>query len=364
MEVMSHFPSKSPSDLTFHIVYTPGSVKYLYLFLLSLLKWSDCSFRLVANGCKIDEVAILQTICRKNSRLELLALPFQTMVSHGTVLNYLISRSHERYFCFMDSDILATGEFLNDLVPHLSQYIGVFSASPFWCQDEEQVLSDHFPKMQGRHNKTAAGDCLGGTYFAIYHRKVISQLIQITNVGFERFWWSEIPSLYQRRLIQKGIKKEKYDTGKLLNFLLLEQGESLLFKNSSSLYHIGGVSAYNTFTTALPWVCHLKDRLFQIFKKQHSQRITELYQIQNLSTLGLTITNEEWMTLMESHSLVSKRRLTTSRYITHLLRALFEHSALPAIPNLDEPELTTKLEFITKNILAVYHEYREQLVTV
>jgi hypothetical protein len=212
--------------------------------------------------------------------------------------------------------------------------------------------------MQGRHNKTAAGDCLGGTYFAIYHRKVISQLIQITNVGFERFWWSEIPSLYQRRLIQKGLKKEKYDTGKLLNFLLLEQGESLLFKNSSSLYHIGGVSAYNTFSMNQLWVRHLKAL------GSESQKSTELNQVEDLATLGMLVTDNEWVKLVKNHNSISRRRLTVSRYITLLLHALFEYSPLPAIPDFDDLGLKKNIELVTSSIVTLYDEFKEHFINI
>ena len=34
--------------LTFNVIYTPGSVRYLSFFVWSLLRWSDASFRLVS----------------------------------------------------------------------------------------------------------------------------------------------------------------------------------------------------------------------------------------------------------------------------------------------------------------------------
>ena len=361
-----HSSFKPPIKLTIHIVYTPGCVKYLSLFLFSLLRWSTCTFRLIANGCRPDEIAFLQALCHRNSRLELQVLPYKLMVSHGKVLNYLHSQTSEEYFCFMDSDILATDEFLNNLLLYSSQYVGIFSASPVWCKHEEQTLSENCSRMQGRHNTTTTGDCLGGTYFALYRTSIVTQLIQSSGIDFKRFLWSEIPLQYQRLLIKMGLKKEKYDTGKLLNFLLLEQGEALIFKESPSLHHVGGVSAYNTFDTNQPWVAHLKNRLSQSLDSgsQVPGKSSTFDQVQNLTTLGLAVDDNDWMALMKNHGSVSKRRLTVSRYITHLLRALFEDSPMPAIPELNEPALKIRLELITISLCVLYQEYRELLIAV
>jgi hypothetical protein len=139
---------------------------------------------------------------------------------------------------------------------------------------------------------------LGGTYFAIYHTNTVTQLIQSTNIDFERLWWPEIPEQYQHRLIQMGLQKEKYDTGKLLNLLLLDKGKALIFKESSSLHHIGGLSAYNTFDMSHPWVRHLKDLIVQHPEKKRSQRSTQFSQIYDLASLGIAITDDEWMRFM------------------------------------------------------------------
>ena len=113
----------------FNIIFTPGTVKYLSLFLWSLLKWSDCSFRLVSNGCLPPERRYLKKLSRQNPRLEFWAIPTQNSKPHGLALNYLHAMTHSKHFCFMDSDIFATGDFIGPLARHQDQYAGIFSGA-------------------------------------------------------------------------------------------------------------------------------------------------------------------------------------------------------------------------------------------
>jgi GT2 family glycosyltransferase len=153
-------------DLTFNIIYTRGTVRYLRLLVFSLLKWSESSFRLVANACSPEEVRLLQELCYKNSRLEFLALPSERGMQHSEVLSYLQALERLDHFCFMDSDIIATGDFVNEMLPYLDNHAAVFSAPPLWCTEEEQILPDTFPVMGGRFNRTSSGLCIGSTHFA------------------------------------------------------------------------------------------------------------------------------------------------------------------------------------------------------
>ena len=140
-------------ELNFNIVYTVGTVRYLRLLVFSLLKWSEASFRLVANGCSPEEAHMLEELCRSSSQLEFLALPSTTLLPHSDVLSHLQSMEQSQYFCFMDSDILATGDFVSEMAPYLGQYSAVFSATPIWCTEEEQVLPDILPRMPGHFNR-------------------------------------------------------------------------------------------------------------------------------------------------------------------------------------------------------------------
>ena len=68
------------AELQFNVIYTPGTVRYLTPFIASLLRWSDCRYRLVANGCSDDEVKLLSAVADLDDRLELLVMPEKRMV--------------------------------------------------------------------------------------------------------------------------------------------------------------------------------------------------------------------------------------------------------------------------------------------
>lgn len=347
---------------TFNIIYTPGIVKYLRLFILSLLKWSDCSFRLVANGCLSEEIRDLRAFCHKNSRLEFLRLPSKTMMKHGDVLNYLQSIESSKFFCFMDPDILATGEFLCEFISHLGQYVGVFSGFPIWCKGEEQILPEAFPEMFGRHNITHNGLCIGGTFFAIYDNKVLTQLIRSTNIGFNKYRWQDIPIQYQKHLSQLGLEKEMYDTGKVLNLLLLAQQHSLIFKEVPTLKHIGGISGCFALEHGFHWYYlqqwTFKERILAwLFQGKLRRTVMKLAGITEPKLPRLEITDE----LLKSHP--NKNRLLSYQYFTQVLQVLCEESRpLPSIPDMGTSEVREKVELFTKDIIILFEEFKEQLV--
>jgi len=230
--------------LTFHIVYVPGSVRYLLPFASRLLRWSDCAFRLVANGCTDAEVAALRDFCGRDPRLELLVLPTGRTLSHWEALNYLQARTREERFCFMDSDILATGPFMADITPQLVTHAGVFAGAPLWCRPGDQVLRPGMDVVCGEHNRTEAGLPLGGTFFAVYDNRILTDFIQATGIGFEMRGGEDIPSEMRPWLAAQGLAGERYwfDTGKTLNLGLLRHGQTLAVLDSPYLYHLGGLS--------------------------------------------------------------------------------------------------------------------------
>jgi len=97
-------------NLTMHIIYVPGTVKYLRLFTLSLLKWLPCSFRLIpmaVPGGKPFAPAILCAI--SPLRIYDVALGQDETAWSGVVL--LQQQETSEYFGFVDSDIWASGIF-------------------------------------------------------------------------------------------------------------------------------------------------------------------------------------------------------------------------------------------------------------
>lgn len=231
-------------SLTFHIVYVPGSVAYLLPFVATLLRWSDCRFRLVANGCTPAETVLLQARCAAEPRLELLVIPTNRPLTHHDALNYLQARCQEPYFCFMDSDILAVGPFMDAITPHVATHAGVFAGAPLWMRPGDGVFHSSYDVICGEHDRTAAGLPLGGTFFAIYDNRVLTEFISTTGIGFEMRGWPQLPDSLRLWCVERGLAGPHhfYDTGKALNLGLLQQGHALAVLDSPHLYHLGGLS--------------------------------------------------------------------------------------------------------------------------
>ena len=343
-------------ELTFNIVYTPGTVRYLRLLVFSLLKWTDSSFRLVANACSPDELRLLRELCSKSPRLEFLALPSRRLMLHSEVLSYLQSLEQSDYFCFMDSDIVATGDFVSEMFPYLDQYAGVFSATPIWCSEEEQILPEGFPRMPGHFNRTSDGICIGSTYFAMYDNTALSQLIQSTGIGFRRYRWEEIPSSYQNQVGQAGLKKTHYDTGKLLNVLLVAEGKRLTYVDSPFLQHIGGVSAREAVQRGLRHKGNPRSKA-----RGAAARVKRV--IRRLVGTDAARKEQTEVTEAERAEFFRRRRKRwpTADYFSELFQSLFEDQPLPAVPNIGAPDVERRIESVSANIVALYQEFGKQL---
>ena len=328
----------------FHIIYTPGTAIYLTPLVHSLLAWSDCTFRLVANGCLADEQAFLRHFCDSSTRLEFSALPTKKVVRHGQALAFLHEQTTSDHFCFMDSDILATGEFVEAFQHRLQHNRGLFSCNPIWCRSAEQILPDDAPVIHGRYNNTSAGLCLGSTYFAIYDNQLLTDFLRTTAVGFDGYQWSRIPPRDQETLSALGQRREGYDTGKVLHLLLLAQGEDLLFWNSPDLLHLGGFSRYQQHQTPNA------PRTF--YSSQYS--VTG-----NLSRLWARLLYSENMRNL-LHAFPSRylplrlRQIAVERYFSNLIVALCEKTPMPDIPRLSDHELTKDLQRASTALLALY----------
>ncbi|WP_129677912.1 hypothetical protein [Candidatus Chloroploca sp. Khr17] len=230
--------------LTFHIIYVPGSVVYLLPFVSTLLRWSDCRFRLVANGCTTAEVALLQARCADEPRLELLALSTDRPLSHYQALNYLQAQCQEEHFCFLDSDILATGPFMATIEPLVGSHTGLFAGAPLWMRPGDRVFQPGYDVICGEHDRTVVGVPLGGTFFAVYDNRTLTDLIHCQGFGFEMRSWQQLPTPLQAWCAERGLAGPRhfYDTGKALNLSLQQQGYAVTVVDSPQLLHLGGLS--------------------------------------------------------------------------------------------------------------------------
>ena len=344
-------------QLTFNIVYIPGSVRYLRLFALSLVDSADCSFRLVSNGCGPDEAHLLRDFCGRSPRLEFLALPYDRMVSHGRALSCLQSQERSAYFCFMDSDILATGQFLNEFVSLLAQHAGVFSCSPVWCTAEDQVLPATFQRMAGRYNWTEAGVCLGSSYFAIYDNRVLTSLFRSTGIDFRRYLWGELPLDHRSELSRMGLKMGLYDTGKAVNLLLLCRGHQLCFKESPALKHVGGISL-EIYSGIGSWLRRYGAGFIGSLPPGRFERLLKvLTGIRAVSTARIQVSRDERQFLREKR----RRRRLVSRYFGELLEALFKGQSFPQLPRNLDTETARRIRELASDVVERYAKYDQQL---
>lgn len=347
--------------LKFNIVYTPGTVRYLGMFVHSLLKWSDASFRLVSNGCLPPERRFLRKLCDRDPRLDYWAIPTKTCMPHDQALNYLQAMTESDYFCFMDSDIFASGDFLGEVRERLTEHAGLFSGAPIWVTARDQILPEAFQIMSGLHSQAHNGACLGSTFFAVYDNAALTAWMQSAGMGFETYEWSEIPREHQERLADMGLAKESYDTGKVLNLLLLSQGHRLTYLNLPHLCHIGGTSFLPLYERAPRGLMSrmasrltdtwLKPVLLPLLEKRRARLADQRYR------------RFEVLTRAEQQAIVAQRKRQRDPVREHflaLLRALFDGRPPPAAPQTGVPEIDAKTEAATREIIALYKEFEQQ----
>jgi len=244
LEIKSASASLS-SRLVFNIIYIPGTVRYLSFFVLSLLKWSDCSYRLVSNGCLPEEITQLKKLCSKSSRLEFFMLSDRETLRHAEALETLQKMEQSDHFCFMDSDILATGPFLEELIPRMTgKWLSISSGSAIGHSKSERIAGKHTNILRGSHSYLGKL-CVGSTYFAIYNNRNLSRFIRSNGVAFNRYRsWEDVPERFRSVLSRAGLRKDVYDTGKLLTLLAQIEGEQIIYKNCENLLHIGRLSGF------------------------------------------------------------------------------------------------------------------------
>lgn len=338
--------------LSFYIIYLPKTVTYLTPLVNSLLAWSNCDYCLVSNGCKKEEQQLLKDFCQKDTRLSFLHLPFEKIVPHGEALNYLQKNTTAAYFCFMDSDIFATGPFMSDFEQVLKNHQGVFSGTPLWCKAEDGIVPVDYPRIYGRHHHTHDGICIGGTYLAIYDNSILSTIAQTQLIDFRTKTAQNLTKANQQILADFQMHKTFYDTGKILNFSLLKNGCQLQYKEPKHLHHLGGFSRFAKIQSR-----SLGEKIsnkMELLKKgkYHSFLIQLPYYFQIERFLPISI-------LLRKSILL--RQIIVEKYISQLIIALINHTSKPIWPKSNDVNLDNKITFITKNLISLYEN---QLVKI
>lgn len=223
---------------TFNIVYTAGTVIYFLPFLKSLLAHDSAQFRLIDNGCLPPEKRALEDFANRSPRLSYLSLSETACRSHGEILDILIDLPTPGPFCFMDSDIIATGAFSPTLADALCHAPAVFSAEPIWLPEGDGVFEAPIQSMTGEYIRNREGGAVGSTYCAVFDRDALRAVTDAYGIGFGQITWSELSGAVQTRLAGRGRTAMLYDTAKLATAFLDGPRHITL----PALHHIGGSS--------------------------------------------------------------------------------------------------------------------------
>jgi hypothetical protein len=343
--------SVQSNQLVFNIIYTPGTARYLSPFVLSLLHWSDCSYRLIANGLPDDECRFLEQLSATDEQLEFLTLPGPDVLLHGDALEYLQARTEVSHFCFLDSDILATGPFLPQLLAELMEADSVSSCPPLWYSKYDMVLPAAFQQMDGSHHVTDTGICIGGTFFAIYDNAILSECLSETGLSFHRYAWGDLPLMAQTALASMGLQKNEYDTGKVLNLMLLNRGARLRYKELDELCHIGGISEAGTRDKFSGRV--LGERVARRMPGPLAGPALKMSDAYYSWRNGLR--TSPWQ---ENRVLIAKarKRAATAWYFYRLLQGLVDGLPLPELPRLGNPSVERRIASVSDQIITWYEK--------
>ena len=338
------------ATLTFHIIYTPGSVQQLLPLVSTLLRHSKCHYRLVANGCSPDEIAHMERYAEQSGRLSVVRLPAKQQVNHGVALTQLFARSSEPYFCFMDSDILAAGDFMAELQPLLSAAAGVFSAWPLMVRNQEKVLQAHHKYIGGHHLATPTGVCLGGSYFAMYQRAALTAAMQYAPAGFGVSYRRQLPLATRALLKRVGQERLFYDTGRLLNLILIDQGYTLRTLETDRLCHIGSYSMLTQQVSQSPPASPFSVRMSS--RRVAKQLVRAVKEVINGQSYRRWVNRQ----LFDVSQKQQKRQLRreVARYFSALLQALAEGTTPPAMVMLNDPEFDPRIQRATDLLLAAW----------
>lgn len=231
------------APITFHVLFVPGAVRDLRLFIPSLAAWGrGCRFRLVSNGCSASEEQRLIRLASLSESFEFCRLPGRRAWEHGEALTYLQRQETGRYFAFLDSDIFATGDFLGDLSSRAGDVDALFSCPPLWSNEHLSTVPRGYRMASGVYRQMHDGFCLGGSYFAIYDNDLLTECLRQYGIDLRVYLWEDVPAPVRRRVADAGRAMTLYDTAKLTNVLLNLDGYGCRFLTTTHLNHVGGVS--------------------------------------------------------------------------------------------------------------------------
>lgn len=229
------------AQLVFNLVWTEGAFDYLRLFTSSLLAQTRARFRFVANACAAHEIEAMArwADAHPDRIVEVMVVSEGRTLRHGDALDAVHkSRDDGPWFSLIDPDILARGPFAADFLDVLGTHDVVTSGKELWSSSN--VLPDGHLGVNGEYFFRADGYAFGSPHFAIYNAGALRETAERWGVRFGE-GGSGLGDEAKARLEAAGLVYWMYDTGKLVNIFMQEDGHSLCHQEHDSLVHIGGL---------------------------------------------------------------------------------------------------------------------------
>lgn len=339
------------TEITWNVIYMPGTVAALLPFALSLLQAPGVRVRLVSNGCHEVEGRLLRRVCSIDDRISYHSLATPTWIEHGLALNRLFDEFSDPYFAIVDSDVIASGDFMAEIWPMADAEAGLFTGSPAWAADAEAVAPPGCTFLGGHHRLLSDGTTVGGTYAAIYRRSAVARVRHAAPRGFAEHWFPMLPSELRKRLSARRWRFPLLDTARLIHFQLLLEGFTLRNVSTSTLHHVGGY----TLTDAEKETGNragdprsMLRALRRILGSRGDRRFERL-------VLGIIHRVLRARTRDDSdRERIRRRRRLVSRHVRSVVEAIVRGDALPAPLRTDASDVDARVEALVRALEAHY----------
>ena len=334
--------------ITFNVVFTPGTPARLLPFAVSLLQGTGVRVRLVANGCGPEDLRLLSHAAQTDEGISHHVLPNSHPVEHGLALNHLFAAfPDEPEFAFADSDVIASGDFMEQLWPMVPGQVAVFSAPPVWATDEDVVVPARWPLLSGRLRVLQDGTPVGGTYLAIYDRAATDPVWRRSPRGFAVHHWRSVPRDLRRSLAARGWRFRYLDTCRLVNLQLLLAGQQLGNRTIAELHHVGGFSG--------PSLWNPRSLLNSARRAERSMGERRFGRIADHLVFRIYLTGKQRRD--PRFSRLNQRRSAVRAYAPAVLDAMLAGEAPPPAPESDSAEVDRRVAALVATIQAQYRSF-------